>query len=138
MSTANSLFTNAAMENISVADATTANILLTEHGVTILNVTTATGRASCLIPHSGVSRATPGGTGETRGTGSGRIVPSGAGGSDGFGVPAGRVTQSRQVSAEEPYDGCLTKRMGGGWKDSLGVWQPQNQSLTLLVGGRQF
>jgi hypothetical protein len=37
----NSLLTNAAMENISVADATTANILLTEHGVKILIVTMA-------------------------------------------------------------------------------------------------
>jgi len=28
--------------------------------------------------------------------------PSGAGGSDGGGVPAGRVTQARRISAEEP------------------------------------
>ena len=40
MAAVNSLFTEAEMENISVADATTANILLTEHGVKILNVTT--------------------------------------------------------------------------------------------------
>ena len=36
--------------------------------------------------------------------------PSGAGGSDDGGVPAGSVTQARQVSAEEPYNGCPTNR----------------------------
>ena len=45
--------------------------------------------------------------------------PSGAGGSDGGGVPAGRVTPARQVSTKEPYDGCPTNRGYEGLRGSV-------------------
>ena len=102
------------MENISVADATTANILLTEHGVTILNVTT---EIFCLrqfklsnSTQRSSSCLTGGHWGGMKNREGRNACPSGAGGSDGGDVPAGRVTQARQVLAEEQYDGCPTKR----------------------------